>query len=95
MSLKFSDRPVLHYGNPSRTDEAIRRLPANTQPMATAPAGPAQIIDRADGRVYWAHHRRDAWRKLGPITDSKTRAVTWMENGETVQQPAGWLARQR
>jgi hypothetical protein len=95
MSLKYSDRPVLLYGNPSRTDEAIRRLPQNAQSLATAPAGPAQIIDRADGRVYWAQHRRDAWRKLGPEKDFKTCAVRWTETGDLVQQPVAWLPRQR
>jgi hypothetical protein len=63
--------------------------------MHTAPDAKVQIVDLADGKIYWAQHRRDAWRKLEPLKDFKTGAVQWRENGETIQQPAGWIPRQR
>jgi hypothetical protein len=94
MSLKFSDRPVLHYGNPSPTDRAIANLPAGAQSLHTAPAGRTQIIDRADMRVYEAHHRREAWRKLGP-NRNHDGSVTWYETGELIQQPIAWLPRRQ
>jgi hypothetical protein len=97
MSLKFSDRPQLNYRSPSPVDKVIARIPRGAQPMGSAPmAGttPVQVIE-ADGTAAWCLYHRDGWRKLAPDRDSKTGAVQWRMNGETVGQPIAWLPRQR
>jgi hypothetical protein len=97
MSLRYSNKPQLNYGQPSAVDKVISRLPESARPIGTAPqasATPVQIVD-SDGKVAWCLHHRDGWRKLAPERDMKTGAVQWRMNGESVRQPIAWLKKWR
>jgi hypothetical protein len=97
MSIRYSNKPQVHYGQDSAVDRVLRKLPQGAAAITSAPqasATPVQIVD-SDGKVAWCLHHRDGWRKLAPERDMKTGAVQWRMNGETVRQPIAWVPRQR
>jgi hypothetical protein len=95
VSLKFSNRPQLNYGSPSRTDQVLARIPRGARPMSEAPANTSIVVQGDDGKSYWAMQRRDSWQKLEPHRDSKDGSVRWMMNGQVVSNPTCWWIPQR
>jgi hypothetical protein len=86
MSLKYSDKPQLRYGNQTASDNWRSRFPADAMPISQAPA---QVIVayEADGKGSLAHYRSGAYRKLTWQRDSKTRAASLREDGTTLGNP--------
>ena len=91
MTLKFSDRPQVHYGNRSASD-IWQRFPQGAQPIATAPERTSQpiIVMEANGHQHWAINHRGAWQKLEPFKDWRSGTVTWRMCGESIAQPVAW-----
>src|SRR5260370_10017509 len=84
MSLKFSDRPQLNSGSASAVDQLRSKLPADAQPIATAPRASSTpvIVYGSDVKGHWALAHRDSWHKLAPHKDFRTVAVSWRMNVE-------------
>jgi len=92
VSLKYSDRPVLQYGNQSISDSWRSRFPADARPISEA--GPQVIFAiEANGQGHLAHFRAGAFRKLTWQRDHKTRAASLRENGETMSNPVMFTIR--
>ena len=90
MTLKFSDRPQLHYGQQGANPWA--RFPQGAAPIATAPERSSQpiIVHEANGHQHWALHHNGAWRKLSPFKDFKTGAVSWRMDGTQINNAVAW-----
>jgi hypothetical protein len=90
MSLKYTNRP--QYGSPSAVDQLRSKLPADAQPIATAPRASATpiVVYGADGKGHWALAHRDSWHKLAPYKDFRTGAVSWRMNGEQIPHAIAW-----
>ena len=86
MTLKYSDRPQLQYGNQSISDAWRSRFPADALPISQAPE---QVIVAygADGKGRLAHFRGGAYRGLAWQRDRKTLASSLREDGTTVHNP--------
>jgi hypothetical protein len=86
MSLKYSDKPVLQYGNQTASDNWRSRFPADAMPISQAPS---QVIVayQPDGSNCLAHFRNGAFRKLTWQRDSKTQAASLREDGTTLANP--------
>jgi hypothetical protein len=101
MTLRYSDRPVLNYGGPSRVDELRAKLPQGAMPIGSAPtasATPVVVYARdPKGEVvgHWALYHRNGWQKLKPYTDTKDRSVSWRMCGEEISQPIAWAMPRR
>jgi hypothetical protein len=95
MAITYSNKPVLNYGSPSRTDRLIARIPQGARPMSEAPANTSVVVQGDDGRAFWAMQHRDAWHKLEPLRDFKTGSVRWQMNGSQVNNPIAWWIPQR
>ena len=95
MTLKYSDKPQLQYGNSFISDSWRSRFPADALPISQAPE---QVIVAygADGNGRLAHFRGGAYRGLSWRRDRKTLAASLREDGTTVQNPVMFtLPRQR
>jgi hypothetical protein len=94
MSLKYSDKPQLRYGNQNASDNWRSRFPPDALPISQAPA---QVIVayEADGKGSLAHYRSGAYRKLTWQRDSKTRAATLREDGTTLGNPVMFTLARR
>jgi hypothetical protein len=97
MSLRYSNKPQVHYGQTSAVDRVLSKLPQGARPIASAPqasATPIQVID-SDGKAHWALYHRDAWRNLAPERDNKTGQTQWRMDGTLIRQAVAWVPRQR
>ena len=90
MSLKYTNKP--QYGALSAVDQLRSKLPADAQPIATAPRASSTpvIVYGSDGKGHWALAHRDSWHKLAPYKDFKTGAVSWRMNGEQIPHAIAW-----
>ena len=82
MSLKFSDKPQLLTGNQS--DEWRSRFPSDARPIAQAPPHSPIFAYESNGMGDWVQYRKGAYRRLTPQKDFKSGAVTWREDGTTL-----------
>jgi hypothetical protein len=93
MSLRYVSRPYGGGRDPkSSVDQMLRQLPADAQPMASAPtnsATPIVVYDK-DAKPHWALYHRNGWQKLAPFKDSKDQSTTWRMNGDEVSQAIAW-----
>jgi hypothetical protein len=96
MSLKYSDKPQMHYG-PRQSASPWARFPQGAQPIATAPEQSATpiLVHEANGQSHWALYHRNGWQKLAPFRDHKSGAVSWRMCGEQVTQPVAWSPRKK
>jgi hypothetical protein len=96
MSLKYSDKPQVHYG-PRQSGSPWARFPQGAQPIATAPEQSATpiLVHEANGQSHWALYHRNGWQKLAPFRDHKSGAVSWRMCGEQVTQPVAWSPRKK
>jgi hypothetical protein len=90
LSLRFSNKPVVNYGNQQSNPWA--RFPQGAQPIASAPQQSAQAIVafEPNGKGHYAMQHRGQWIEMGPNRDSKTGAVSWRMNG-TVINAVAWM----
>jgi hypothetical protein len=90
MSLKYTNKP--QYGSPSPVDQLRSKLPADAQPIATAPRASATpiVVYGSDGKGHWALAHRDSFHKLAPYKDFRTGAVSWRMNGEQIPHAIAW-----
>jgi hypothetical protein len=94
VSLKYSDKPQLRYGNQTASDNWRSRFPQDAMPISQAPAQ-VIIAYEADGQGHLAHYRSGAYRKLTWQRDSKTRAASLREDGSTLGNPVMYTLPQR
>ena len=94
MSLKFSNRAVLHYGG--QESNLWNRFPQGAQPIASAPQNSAQpvIVYESNGKGHYALYHRNGWQKLSPFKDSKDGSVSWRMDGTEIPAVA-WALPQR
>src|SRR5262249_50388524 len=92
MTLKFSNKPQLSYGNQGSVSDIWRRFPEGAQPIATAPERSATpiIVHEPNGTAHWALHHHGAWRKLAPFKDWRSGAVSWRMDGTEIANPVAW-----
>ena len=91
MSLKYTNKP--QYGALSAVDQLRSKLPADAQPIATAPrasATPIVVYGGSDGKGYWALAHRDAFYKLQPYKAFRDGSVQWRMSGEQVPHAIAW-----
>jgi hypothetical protein len=96
MTLKYSDRPQLMYGENRPTIEDLwRRFPANAQPIATAPENSGRLIYvfEPDGERHVAgFNSRHGWVKAESRRDEHTGASRWVLTDERIPQPVVWAS---
>jgi hypothetical protein len=92
MSLKFSDKPQLHYGDQGSAANIWQRFPAGSQSIATAPSRSATpiVVYEPNGQGHWALHHNGAWRKLSPFKDSRSGSVSWRMDGTEISNAVAW-----
>jgi|SRR5262249_2276244 len=97
MTLRYSDKPQLHYGNQGSASNMWQRFPQGAQPIATAPQRTSQpiIVYEATGLPHWALHHNSAWRKLAPYRDWRTGTTSWRMDGTEISNPVAWSMPQR
>src|SRR5262245_7572758 len=95
VSLKFSDKPVLHSGN--QASDIWQRLPQGSQPITSAPERSAQpiVVYELNGQGHWALHHNGAWRKLAPFKDWRNGNVSWRMDGTEIAHPVAWSLPKR
>ena len=95
MTLKFSDRPQVHYGNQSASDMWRSRFPSDAMPISQAPPHQAIFGYEANGFGDWLHYRRGAYRRLAPQKDFRSGAITWREDGTRMNPVMFTLPRKK
>jgi hypothetical protein len=95
MTLRFSDKPQLHYGGERRStlDEIRRRFPPEAQGMESAPAtgsSPVWVYENTSEAFLSVNHRGQ-WQKLAYEIDDRTGKPRWQMIGEAVSQPSAWM----
>jgi len=99
MTLRFSDKPQLHYGGERRStlDEIRSRFPPEAQDMATAPSMGSQPVwvYENTGEPFLSVNHRGQWQKLAYEVDDRTGQTRWQMIGESVSQPSAWMPATR
>jgi hypothetical protein len=96
MTIKYSDRPQLVYGeNRSTLEDIYRRFPAHAQPIATAPENGGRLVyvyePSGEGHVA-GFSQRHGWCKAEPKRDEYTGATRWTITSERIPQPVAWAS---
>jgi len=95
MTLKFSDRPVLHYGRqPSPDSDWRERFSQNAQPTATAPERGGRLVwvFEPSSAGYLAVHYRGNWQMLREARDNRTGTTRLEMTGEAICNPVAWAS---
>jgi len=98
MTLKFSDKPQVHYGDQGSAADIWQRFPQGAQPIATPPerSGSPVWVMQANGMGDWALHHNGAWRKLVPFKDWRDPGrVSWRMDGTEIVNPVAWSMPKR
>jgi len=95
MSLKYSDKPQLTYGD-RRRDSVWDRFPQGAQPIATAPEHSSQpvVVIEANGHQSWALKHNGAWRRLSSFKN-RDGSVRWAMDGTMIPNPVAWSLPKR
>src|SRR5262249_5438237 len=93
MTLKYSQTPVLHYGDSPRTDWRAERwkdrFPCDARPIAEAPQTSSKpvIVYEPDGTAWHSLYYRGQWQKLVSERDPSTGETRTRMSGEAVANP--------
>src|SRR5262249_38375114 len=92
MVIRYSERPVLIYGQQTTTDSWRDRFPGNAQPIATAPergSTPVRVYEPS-GESHWALHYQGRWIKVEGRRDPYSGTTNVTMTGEQVANPVMW-----
>jgi|EndMetStandDraft_8_1072994.scaffolds.fasta_scaffold618282_1 hypothetical protein len=96
MTLKYSDRPQLMYGeNRSTLEDIYRRFPPHSQPIATASENSGRLIyvfEPSGERHVSGFNSRLGWCKAEARRDEHTGASRWVLTDERIPQPVVWAS---
>jgi hypothetical protein len=88
MTIKYSDRPVLNYGQPN--NESWRdRFPPRSRPISEAPerSGAPVIVYEPDGKAHRALFHLGRWMRVETHRDPHTGGYRTAMTGEQVNNP--------